>query len=281
MVDSSGSIRDNNPRGVRPGDRNDNWRLMLEFMSNVIDRLDIGSTQTLVGAVRFSNFANLEFPLGLYQTKQELRDTVRRMGYVGGSTNTYDGLRLANEVCFNSNNGDRSFAPNVAILITDGIPTRPRDEREGRARAISEAARLRQNAQIFAVGITNAVDETFLSVMSSEPQLKDQNYFSSPDFQSLEPILNSLVSQACAQTTTLRTVPFDPGKSMRCCLSSSYIKLLLASFVNGKFCYFACKLYTEYLIYLINIHLSNLFVCCSGQFLNNGPKSDSGRNFFY
>lgn len=206
---------------------------MLDFMNNIVDRLDIGQSQTLVGVVRFSNFADLQFPLGMYQTKTELKQKISATGYVGGSTNTYDGLRLANEVCFNSNNGDRSYAPNVAILITDGIPTQPQSEVEGRRRAIDESGRLRQKATVFSIGITTSVDEGFLQVMSSPPSLRNQNYFATPDFNSLQPILNSLVSQACAQTTPAQTIPVNPGKCHDVChnLSICLCQLFCLSFV--------------------------------------------------
>ena len=43
--------------------------------------------------------------------------------YTGGTTNTMEAFRIARTTCFNPANGDRSYAPNVAIIITDGQPT--------------------------------------------------------------------------------------------------------------------------------------------------------------
>ena len=55
-------------------------------------------------------------------------------------------------VCFNPANGDRSYAPNVAILITDGIPTREVDLLDGEVEIIKKL-----DIRIIGVGVTNKV----------------------------------------------------------------------------------------------------------------------------
>ena len=40
---------------------------------------------------------------------------------------------------FTPQNGDRSFAPNVAIIITDGVPRVPNDVNEARRLTLQEA----------------------------------------------------------------------------------------------------------------------------------------------
>ena len=49
MVDESGSIRDTNLPGQ------DNWQDMIRFLSDIINRLDIGLDATRVGLVTFGN----------------------------------------------------------------------------------------------------------------------------------------------------------------------------------------------------------------------------------
>ena len=58
---------------------------------------------------------------------------------------------------FNPANGDRSDVPNVAILITDGIPTREVDELPAEVRRIKNSG-----VRIVGVGVTNAVSECAL-----------------------------------------------------------------------------------------------------------------------
>jgi len=54
--------------------------------------------------------------------------------------------------CFNRANGDRYYAPNVAILITDGIPTREVELLAGEVATVKS-----QDIRIIGVGVTNKV----------------------------------------------------------------------------------------------------------------------------
>lgn len=58
---------------------------------------------------------------------------------------------------FNRENGDRSDVPNVAILITDGIPTREVDRLPGEVAAIKSL-----DIRIVGVGVTNQVNSCSL-----------------------------------------------------------------------------------------------------------------------
>ena len=53
VVDSSGSIRDANPTDGSY----DNWNLILEYVYDVIELLNIGSDQTRVGLIAYSQTA--------------------------------------------------------------------------------------------------------------------------------------------------------------------------------------------------------------------------------
>ena len=84
--------------------------------------------------------------------KASLAAAIRAINYDGGNTNTTGGLRLMRTQIFNSANGDRPNVPDVAILITDGVPTLDVDE-------LLEEVHLdwAANIHIVGVGVTNAV----------------------------------------------------------------------------------------------------------------------------
>lgn len=63
VVDSSGSIQD---KGAN------NYNLLLTFIVNVINDLDIGANRTRVGLVKFSNQAESMFFLNTYNNKADL-----------------------------------------------------------------------------------------------------------------------------------------------------------------------------------------------------------------
>ena len=116
MVDSSGSIRDNNPADGSY----DNWNKILEFISDVIDELNIGTDGVHVGMVVYSQTARHEFTLNYSYDKTALRSKVLNTAYMGSYTNTSGGIRLMQLEQFTSANGARSNVDQVAIVITDG-----------------------------------------------------------------------------------------------------------------------------------------------------------------
>ena len=146
MIDSSGSIRDANP----PDGSFDNWKAILDFVNTVVSSLEIGADKIRVGAVKFSDEARIMFYLNDFTDGDTLRRNISRTSYSGGFTNTADALMLTRTQCFNRNRGDREKVPNLAIVITDGIPT------VNSGRTTPEANRLKahnQNGQTNVIAI--------------------------------------------------------------------------------------------------------------------------------
>ena len=189
IIDSSGSIRDNNPPGGQP----DNWNLQLEFLSNLVDLFIIGPDATKVGAVVFSDQVRLAFSMDTYADAQSIKNAINSLPYFGQTTNTPEGLRVTREQCFNSANGDRRNVQNLAILISDGVP-HPEDRRDP---AIREAELLKGVASVIVIGITNVIDRDLLRTMSSAPQVENQNWFVALDFSELGIIRRSVGEGTC------------------------------------------------------------------------------------
>ena len=78
--------------------------------------------------------------------------TISNMAYPGGQADMTGGLRLTRTQVFNKTNGDRSQVRNVAILLTDGIPTRELDQ------LLAEVQRTKDSGiRVVAVGIADEV----------------------------------------------------------------------------------------------------------------------------
>jgi hypothetical protein len=197
VLDSSGSIRDNNPQD----NSYDNWNLLLQFVANVIGSLNIGESSTRVGIVKYSFTVENVFYLNSYYDKTTLRNVVLAIPYMGSDTNTQEGIRQMHYTQFLAQNGDRAGVRNFAIIITDGVSTINPE------RTIPEAVSARADGiRILSVGITDKIDEEELREMSSAPQLEGQTYWRSPDFQQLGDIVDALVTETCAPATAA------PGK---------------------------------------------------------------------
>ena len=189
IIDSSGSIKDNNPPGGQP----DNWELQLEFLSRLVDLFTIGPDATKVGAVVFSEDVRLVFSLDTYTDAQSIKDAILGLAYLGQTTNTPEGLRITREQCFNQGNGDRPNVQNLAIFISDGVPYPP----ERKDPAVREAEALRGVATVIAIGVTNVIDRDLLQTISSTPQEENRNWFVAVDFSELDIIRRSVGEGTC------------------------------------------------------------------------------------
>ena len=190
VIDSSGSIRDNNPPGGQP----DNYDLQLEFLANLVRAFSIGQDATRVCGLIFSEQIILEFTLDQYNSADDIVAAILASPYLGQTTNTPEALRQCRLQCFNVATGDRPNVPNLAIVVTDGVPFPP----ERRQPALDEAMALKDTgALVIPIGITDAVDVEFLREMSSPPQLEGQNFFTATDFDALNEIRRTVVEGTC------------------------------------------------------------------------------------
>ena len=194
IIDSSGSIRDHNPR-----DGSDNWETQLDFLSDLVGDFVVGPDATRVGAVVFSEQVRLEFSLDRYTTSGAVQGAIDAIPYMGQTTNTPEALSQTRSLCFNPSTGDRSDAVNLAIIVTDGVPY----PAHRRTPALDAAVSLRNaGVEMIAVGITDALDEEFLKAMSSPPQIEGQNFFTAIDFAELDRIRQRVVEGACEAVVT-------------------------------------------------------------------------------
>ena len=189
IIDSSGSIRDNNPPGGNP----DNYDLQLQFLSRLVDLFTIGTDATRVGAVVFSEDVRLAFSLDTYTDAQSIKDAILGLAYLGQTTNTPEGLRVTREQCFSQGNGDRPNVQNLAIFISDGVPF-PAERKDP---VIREAEALKGVATVMAIGITNVIDRDLLRTISSSPQEENRNWFVALDFSELDVIRRSVGEGTC------------------------------------------------------------------------------------
>ena len=191
VVDSSGSIL------------LQNWQLILDFMKNMIMDFTIGPNNVQVGVVSFSDNVRPEFQLNTYQGKSAMLRHIERMPYLDQSTNTQEALRYVRTTMFTQRNGDRSFAPNVVIIITDGVPQVPADLNEARRLAIQEADLLRQQGMsVFVIGIGPQITPDVINALANRPP--SRYTFQVNEFRQLENILSQVASAACSPTPSPR-----------------------------------------------------------------------------
>ncbi len=96
--------------------------------------------------------------------------------------------------------GNRDGVIDVAVVITDGQPTDNVEDTQPEAFAAQN-----DGIRMFAVGITDNVNVFTLRYLSSPPRNLDENYFTSPNFDVLQRMLNTLLQEVCRPNTTVVT----------------------------------------------------------------------------
>ena len=188
LVDSSGSIQRNN------------WQLVLDFMKNLVRDYNIGPNNVRVGVALFGNDVQPMFHLDRYSNKNDILSAIDRLPFLDQTTNTPAAIRYMRTSMFSPTNGDRPFAPNSAIIITDGVPRVPADINEARRLTLQEANLARsQGINMFTIGIGPELTRDFLAQIADQPT--NTHVFQVNQFRQLETILNQVAAASCGPTT--------------------------------------------------------------------------------
>ena len=177
IVDNSGSVQYN-------------YEGLKQFLVNVTDYFHISSDKNRVAVVRFSDVAELEFRLDRYDNRRDTQTHILNMPLRGGHTNTSGGIRETVQKVFSGSPGDRPHVCNVALLITDGVSTKEKNN------TLQEAENAKQqNIEIFAVGVTNQIKREELRSITSYPV--EDHFFDSTAVNYLDALIPGLVGSLC------------------------------------------------------------------------------------
>ncbi|KAM9766584.1 uncharacterized protein ACNS7B_015398 [Menidia menidia] len=172
----------------------DNFKIIKDFVTALVDRVTVGRNATRVGLVLYSRDVKLEFNLAYYIVKEDIKQAIRNLQYLGEGTYTGSAIRKATQEAFYSS---RQGVSKVAIVITDGQT----DKRESVKLDIAVREAHAANIEMFALGIVNASDPTRadflreLNLIASDPD--SEHMFLIDDFNTLPTLESKLVSQFC------------------------------------------------------------------------------------
>ncbi|XP_010281503.1 PREDICTED: matrilin-2 [Phaethon lepturus] len=167
----------------------DNFEIVKQFVSGILDSLEISPKAARVGLLQYSTEVRTEFTLRQFSSAKDMKKAVSQMKYMGRGSMTGLALKQMFERSFTETEGARPYSanvPRISIVFTDG---RAQDE-------VSEwAARAKRNGIIiYAIGIGKAIEEELLEI-ASEPSYK--HLFYAEDFTAMEDISEELRAQIC------------------------------------------------------------------------------------
>ncbi|KAM6955359.1 collagen, type XXVIII, alpha 2a [Lycodopsis pacificus] len=172
----------------------ENFEIVKDFVTRLVDRTTVGRNATRIGLVLYSLDVHLEFNLVRYMSKQDVKQAIRKMPYMGEGTYTGTAIRKATQEAFVS---ARPGVRKVAIVITDGQT----DKREPVKLEIAVREAHAANIEMYALGIVNSSDPTQteflqeLNLIASDPD--SEHMYLIDDFNTLPALESKLVSQFC------------------------------------------------------------------------------------
>uniref|UniRef100_A0A3B4WT62 Collagen alpha-1(XXVIII) chain n=1 Tax=Seriola lalandi dorsalis TaxID=1841481 RepID=A0A3B4WT62_SERLL len=160
----------------------ENFEIIKDFVTRLVDRTTVGRNATRIGLVLYSLDVHLEFNLVRYMNKQDVKQAIRKMPYMGEGTYTGTAIRKATQEAFFS---ARPGVRKVAIVITDGQT----DKREPVKLDIAVREAHAANIEMYALGIVNSSDPTQteflreLNLIASDPD--SEHMYLIDDFNTL------------------------------------------------------------------------------------------------
>uniref|UniRef100_A0A672UH49 Collagen alpha-1(XX) chain n=1 Tax=Strigops habroptila TaxID=2489341 RepID=A0A672UH49_STRHB len=190
LVDGSWSIGRNN------------FKLIKEFLSNLISPFSIGQDKIRVGLSQYSSDPRTEWDLSAYSTRDQVLEAVRSLRYKGG--NTFTGLALTHvlEQNLKPGAGARLEAEKLVILLTDG---KSQDDANLAAQTLKNLG-----IEIFAIGVKNA-DEAELRQVASEPL--ELTVYNVLDFPLLSSLVGKLTRVLCTRIREKKS-PVNSGPQL-------------------------------------------------------------------
>ncbi|VDI63865.1 Hypothetical predicted protein [Mytilus galloprovincialis] len=175
LIDASGS--------VRPA----NFKKELEFASEMVGNLTIGSDYVHIGVVTFDSQAYLRLKIGQYNETATIQDAIMKIPYTSRGTSTDVALQFVLTKVFVPQAGDRPNAKDVLVVLTDGISG-------NRANTAKQAYFFKEkHIQVISVGIGGNTNKDELTDMASVPEY----VFNVQDFSKLATLQATIKALAC------------------------------------------------------------------------------------
>jgi collagen type VI alpha len=188
LVDSSGSLQE----------RGDYFPIIKEYLKQLVDYFDVPNVR--IGIIVYSNFAMTFVHFDNNLSKDELKNRIDDLPFMGSLTGIADALIAAETELYTTQRGDRVDVPDVVMLITDGTANHNVEM------TMPAAQTLRNHATIVAVGVDDLVNRTELMLISGS----SQNTVILQTFNDLVPSTRNIAELLCQDDIDLVTTTPSP-----------------------------------------------------------------------
>ena len=196
VIDASGSLEEINHY----------WPIILNYLRTITERFPVSPGNVNIGAICYSNDAVIVWNLNEGVRKADVLSLIDTIDYKGGRTNIAAGLELAHTTMFSRELGDRDYAPNMILLVSDGVA----NERERDTQTQAAAARAK-GIEIVTVGVGDNIDHVELIGIAS----RDEYFLTISNVDRLEEIVvDRAGSDPNCYEETPRGISISPPKPL-------------------------------------------------------------------
>ena len=185
VLDNSGSVSE-----IVSGTGKTGWELTQAFVEDVVARVNIGSTDTRVGLLSYSNDVDHHWYLTTYTEASRLLKALHNIQSGSGSTNTAAALTAA----LIQLNRARANVETLVIVVSDDEASSVFDSVDEAASQLARAA-----DKVIAIGASSDISLDTLKIIAS-PEVEEETYFQRTSYDSLSDI-PSVIIEACGELT--------------------------------------------------------------------------------
>ncbi|KAK3591361.1 hypothetical protein CHS0354_040323 [Potamilus streckersoni] len=155
----------------------ENFMHQKDFVKDMIRQYQISPVCTRVGVVTYSSGVYNQFFLDGYNTQMELLGAIDNIQYQPGLSHAADAIKFVTSSSFLSQHGDRSDAPNVAVLVSGS-------DSGANTATVSAANDARRNGITFySVGVGSSFNQGEMMGVANDPD--SRYYMQSESYDSL------------------------------------------------------------------------------------------------
>ncbi|XP_067680567.1 collagen alpha-4(VI) chain-like [Haliotis asinina] len=164
-----------------------NFADQLTFVSNIVDKFDIGPDKVQVSVATFATSVVNAFWLDDYKTKADVLSAIKKIPYTSGNTETGDALTHALQESFSDAHGARNNSNKIIFVLTDGQSTNSKTTAEA-ANKIHNT-----NIRVIAIGIGSSIDASELDTIATD----QKHVYRVANFSGLASIEKEVEQQTC------------------------------------------------------------------------------------
>jgi len=152
---------------------------------------------THVGFVTYGNRAHIQFQLSNFTDPAKMKPAVSNSKFLDENTNTSGGIATALNQMFTKEGGDRPNAPNIMVIITDGVST------YDNATTIPNAVKAKNaNILVVSIGVGNKTSQAELEGMASAGKDGKPIVLQVGSYEALDLVNQKLALVACDKEET-------------------------------------------------------------------------------